>query len=69
MDIRHHRTDIPRTIGFTGFWEFDGLEVFGRGCVPVHCIPFIDGIDSSFFGDAHLVVRMGLGMGVVRWDE
>lgn len=58
MDIGDHGPDVSCTVRFTGFGKFDGLEVFGGGCVPVHCVPFVDGVDSSFFGDAHLLVRM-----------
>ena len=45
----------PSGVGFSGFGEFDGVEVFCGCFVPVHCISFVDGVDSAFLGDTHLL--------------
>jgi len=57
VHVRDHGADVARAVGFSGRGEFDRVEVFGRGCVPEHCVSFVDGVDSAFLGDAHL--RLG----------
>jgi hypothetical protein len=47
---------IPRTIGFAGLGEFDGVEVFGGCFVPIHCISLVDRVNTPLFGDAHLLL-------------
>ena len=59
MHVRDHGADVARAVGFSGGGEFDRVEVFGRGCVPVHCVSFVDGVNPAFLGDAHLRVRTG----------
>lgn len=71
MHVRDHGADVARAVGFSGGGEFDRVEVFGRGCVPVHCVSFVDGVDSAFLGDAHLWIRISSKRrgveGGVRW--
>jgi len=45
----------PCAVGFARFREFDRVEILCRRLVPVHCIPFIDRVNTPFLGNAHLL--------------
>jgi len=44
----------PCAVGFARFRELDGVKVFCGGLVPIHCVPLVDRVNTTFLGDAHL---------------